>query len=521
MADVLPVKRLLPLFSAANVTRANMRIDKFRLEFKQHRIQSYGQSLSDDGLSSYLSFITDNNPLIGIHTLNNGNPAQAIRYRSNLLLDGAPAYFSRASNPMPREIHAHSQFRKFTLSLKCNFTRFYQVQQERAWELAAESNPVEWKRGGMWESRYRLPLEGDTINLLRDTTATPEQQQAATCYPTATLDGNDNILSEGLWRRTGNVIPLLSFYIALCMDETERAFRWRLDDEHAIPEINRHRAVPGYININEQEYLRQLQTVPLFNWSQGKVSQLEVYIEFAVDNALEFMRVYAPSLCEAARNYERIDYPIARAEEEQEDEDNALPEGEAHGEEDAVLIEGRELECPSLRLYLTDKISLAVYAKSDRRIRFEIRYSGSLWTTLNLRNRIARGEIPAIGRDEVSIIQMIDVAIDDAVVWIRDFITDLPLPQPLRYDVHILNRLLSEIAQVTESYEQAEAILSRLITNGSIAQDESNKSILQRLARSRRNVLTRIKSTKRPSPPRYRLTPAYYDVLRAFGELPQ
>ena len=512
------VKRLLPSFDSASITREQIRIDKFCIEFKKHRVQSYlpNSAASDDNFSEYLNFIHTSSDLFRIQTKKNSS-YPALAFKGNFHISGKPIsfYLSKANPFQPRTaLHSKTQMRNFDLLLNCNFTRFYNAQQDRALPLGKERGDAAWwHHAGVWEQRPRLPLpahyHGQTLaalDLLRDgednqtrrRRRTEERvlgNRPSTTTP-RTLDGNDNMLSEGIWRKTSNVLQLFSFYLALCMDEVERGFTMADPElQGNIAPINQRRTPDGHIN--DEAFLANHTVVPLFDWDGGNMSELQLYTEIGVGNALEWMRLYSPAIHQAARDYVQADYPVS--------------------------IHGRELESPSITVWLTKIISMKIYAKYTNRIRFEITYK-NVRSAINFRMKKFQvaGISPKLklADGESSLIDMVSVAMDDTVERIRTFIDDLPVPRQPSYDIQALNRLMWAINSVvkddnTADYSTAERILSCLITNRAIAQYDDNKSMLLKL--KRRKYLVKIQSTERPSPPRYRLAPEYEAALRAFA----
>jgi hypothetical protein len=172
------VKRLLPFFDSASITREQIRIDKFCIEFKKHRIQSYLPNgvAADDNFSEYLNYIPASSDMFRIQ-VTDSNPYPALAFANHFHISGKPiSFYPSKANPFPSHasLRQKTQVRKFDVLLNCNFTRFFNAQKDRALPLGnARGDAVWWHHEGTWEQQPRLPLPSRYNGRILEVTCSP------------------------------------------------------------------------------------------------------------------------------------------------------------------------------------------------------------------------------------------------------------------------------------------------------------------------------------------------------------
>ncbi len=290
-----------------------------------------------------------------------------------------------------------------------------------------------------------------------------------------TLDRRDNMVSDYA-AFSGSVHATFLQRVATYLEHFEEALKRRIIEELCPPEF-------GYLLYEANGSLigRRDDLILTLEWSDLTLSQCEVCWERHDVAAVEKMHFWADQAFRAARSL-----TIS-----------------AHELVPGTSI-GRELGALSVKVpIVSDRITLAVYAKAVDRLRFEVRFNKDLPEEL-------RHRLPGASR---TLMNWFDAVREEAALRVPwGGVLDLMSPPPPKPNVSALVELLEAVADVTDKAKsKRSALLHLLLEQGAVTATNRNgnapSALLERLAA--RGVIEHIRLIGKDAKigRRYRLAP--------------
>lgn len=299
------------------------------------------------------------------------------------------------------------------------------------------------------------------------------------------LDGKDNILTATNWSATQDIIGLSSGMLNLTKRLLELSLIVPRGYSHQyIHRIARNRIVP-------QEFLEKVSAAPYLRWEDWSLKYSEFYWDFQCEDAVSLVRELEPQLREIAVEENETEHTLKQRKRNK----NAL----------------------SIELPLPNNVFLVVYAKTSRRIRFEVRFKGSPRNYYNrqLKRYVGNGRAITF-EDTMSFLRR------EATATLERIVGKLRQPSSVKAPVAItLATLMNSIYAATHDPEypergvnvaQAGELLSLLMANKRIVATPQNSNMLAILAK--RGVLEKATHEKRIKQKRYRVASMYLPLFQ-------
>lgn len=343
---------------------------------------------------------------------------------------------------------------RFTIKLDINFSRFYQSNADRIQNIASHF-PTELFQPSGWLKRARQICISNQ---------------------------NDNILLGSAWRDTANVRSLYSLMLNRAASLIEIFMPIPRGGDHAeVSSVLNSHGLPEAFNILAPAF-------PRLNWNGWVIKHNQVYWDFQCEDAISFVWGMEHPLRQITAIDNAQQYPVPNA--------------------------GRNNNSLSHSFPLANDLMLTVYAKTQRRVRFEITF---LTSPRNSLNRQIPNE-PIMRSGELSALpHMIQFQIETATTTLQRIVRALT-PETTTYprsSIIIFADLMNIMHRATGgnillSYE----ILPLLMRNERIVSNSRIANALMTLERA--GVLQRVQHEVRiRKGRRYVLTPKFQPLLRA------
>ena len=379
----------------------------------------------------------------------------AMDFPKDGLLTGNRIFF-RESEDCPHGI----KLRDAAMRLNLNFTRFYQSNL-----LTIEDVP-DYETYN--QARPRVPIMGNDFFILNEDRL--ESARQAVLQP-----NQDNIFVSQRWAGITDIPAMLVLKVMMCQDKVERQF---ISDLHWLD------AIDAEMEQSNRSYLssasiRRFHVAPLFDWSVFSIPRLEVYWDMHCDDA--------------ERMIERLKPAITRL----------TPTG---GERNYPSDNNKDGNAAILRLHRSKSVYFSIYAKTKKRIRFEVVYHRNL-NSIFQRQRTA----------DTTLYQLIDMALDDAKAKLTDFVNDLrvddvtPASQNKAVSLAVFMEKLQDV--FAGNYAGIRHFLTTISRFGSITAPARESQLYERLADQ--GILHLIHRRKGSAKRIYTFTDQYQWVLQA------